>query len=334
MLSRIRKAWTYSKIRGVELKISAKEFLANSRFKKSAIRAYYENNMLLTAHRIEKGLGLRNTEPGHSKDVTMQLIELLFGYIGRGYEIEAYAFRESFAVVEAYVKYQKSFGEENWSKMSDINRKFTVLCDSLGDDFICSNHELIAAGSRQYTYDQLMEGTQFDFDHFIKTRHSMRMYQKKVVHQDLIARSIEIANKAPSACNRQPQMVYFANKPDIVEMIDSLITGSSGFKNQTPNYLILTTDRARFLKDEQYQWYINGGIYLAYLTLALHSLGIGSCIMQWKAFYKTENQLKALTGISKHQAIIAIIGCGFYAEEGSSCICAQRKAIDETLKVL
>ena len=120
---------------------------------------------------------------------------------------------------------------------------------------------------------------------------------------------------------------------EAVKQIDDLITGSSGFKGETPNYIIVTTDRACFMKEEQYQWYINGGIYLSYLTLALHSLGIGNCIMQWKAFYRTENKLKELLGISSHEAIIAVVGCGYYQGD-TKCIYAQRKAVSDTLHIV
>lgn len=119
----------------------------------------------------------------------------------------------------------------------------------------------------------------------------------------------------------------------IMKIVNDLITGSSGFKGETPNYIIVTTDRACFMKEEQYQWYINGGIYLSYLTLALHSLGIGNCIMQWKAFYRTENKLKELLGISSHEAIIAVVGCGYYQGD-TKCIYAQRKAVSDTLHIV
>ena len=70
---------------------------------------------------------------------------------------------------------------------------------------------------------------------------------------------------------------------------------------------------------------------MSYFTLALHSLGIGSCIMQWFAFYKTEKQLKNLLEIKNSEAIIAIIGYGYYKDK-FKCICAQRKSTNETVK--
>ena len=180
---------------------------------------------------------------------------------------------------------------------------------------------------------ELLHGKDFDVQSFFETRHSIRMYQKVPLNQSDIQKAVEIANMSPSACNRQPNKVYFTSECETVKQIDDLITGSSGFKGETPNYIIVTTDRACFMKEEQYQWYINGGIYLSYLTLALHSLGIGNCIMQWKAFYRTENKLKELLGISSHEAIIAVVGCGYYQGD-TKCIYAQRKAVSDTLHIV
>ena len=65
--------------------------------------------------------------------------------------------------------------------------------------------------------------------------------------------------------------------------------------------------------------------------MALHSMGIGTCIMQWRAFYKTEKVLKKICGIEKDEAIIAIIGLGYY-EKDTKVISAQRMSVDETLR--
>ena len=52
--------------------------------------------------------------------------------------------------------------------------------------------------------------------------------------------------------------------------------------------------------------------------------------MQWFAFYKTEAELKRLMGITNNEAIIAIIGLGYYPDK-VKCIKAQRKEVDQML---
>lgn len=60
------------------------------------------------------------------------------------------------------------------------------------------------------------------------------------------------------------------------------------------------------------------------------AVGIGSIIMQWFAFHNTEKQLKTLMNISKTEAIIAVVGYGYYPDS-VKCINAQRKSVDETI---
>lgn len=326
------KKMNYGKSRRHEFSVCMKEFAHGSKRIPSAYRGYFENRLMLLSHSIEKGLGLRTTEPGHGSDKVTELLTRMLEYVDAGLDINRFAFRLATRTVMAYVDFQKGYDTSLFPAFEGIEKQYQTLCVQLGGDYLAAVREELEAGARVLTREQLMEGSEFDFGKFISSRHSMRTYEKKAIPEETIKKAISIANLAPSACNRQATDVYFSNTPEIVEKIDDLITGTIGFKGETPNYMIVTTDRARFANEEQLQWYMNGGIYLTHLILAMHSLGIGCCIMQWKAFYKTEAALKELLGISKSEAIIAIVGCGYYRDE-VRCICAQRKSADDTLHI-
>jgi nitroreductase len=327
-----RKYWYY-RHRLHELVLCIKEFKAGSNNTAEAQEAAYKKGMLLQVHRIEKGLGLDSCEPGHSSDVAKDLIFRLENYISNGYAITDYAFQETFAVLNAYLVYQKSFGSPNWKPLKELENGFRSICEMIGEDTARNILEKIHAGSYEVEYDELNAGKSIDFDRLISSRHSIRMFSQKEITASTMENIVKLANKSPSACNRQPARVYFVKEQKRIKDVDSLITGNHGFEGGIPYYVILTEDRAQFSGEEQFQWYINGGIYLSYLSLAMHSVGIGNCIMQWKAFHKNEKQLKRTLGISGREAIIAIIGCGYY-RENTKVICAERKDSSETLHVL
>ena len=111
------------------------------------------------------------------------------------------------------------------------------------------------------------------------------------------------------------------------KIISKIIPGNTGFENEIQNFLVVTSTKNYFSLHEYNQWYVNGGIFLGYLRLALHILNLGSCIFQW-ALYADEKQLRKLCSIPHNEAIIAIIGIGHYANE-SYCIKAQRKSTEE-----
>ena len=132
---------------------------------------------------------------------------------------------------------------------------------------------------------------------------------------------------ATSPCNRQPVKLYYSMDHDKNKIISKIIPGNIGFENEIRNFLIVTSSKNYFSLQEYNQWYVNGGIFLGYLRLALHILNLGSCIFQW-ALYADEKQLRAICTIPQSEVIIAIIGIGHYANE-SYCIKAQRKSTEE-----
>ena len=107
MITKIKKAIQYFSVRCYELKISIKEFRRGSKLSSDAFESFYKNGMLVEVHSVEKGLGLKNTKPGHSSKPVTNLINKMFGYIGRGYDPTDFAFKETYRVIDAYIEYQK-----------------------------------------------------------------------------------------------------------------------------------------------------------------------------------------------------------------------------------
>lgn len=332
-MAKLKKVWRYARFRIHELRVSLKEFSKGSKLNKRALQTFKGSSMLVSAHSVEKGLGLRNAGPGHSGAVVDMLLNKLLAIAKSAQGTEDFSFRETLRVVMAYMDFQEQFDTSQFELYGKLKTKYEKLSDLLGNDYMCSLRSSVKAGAAQIPAEEMSEAGYFDFEKFISTRHSIRAFDKAPLPKEAIIKAVEIAGRAPSACNRQPSYVYFCSEPAKVSKIDELITGSSGFKGEVPNYIIVTTDRACFSYVEQYQWYINGGIFLSYLSLALHSEGIGHCIMQWKAFYKTEGELKKLLGISDTEAIIAVVGCG-YADDNASYLMAQRKGAEEILRIV
>ena len=332
-MGKLKKIRRYVVFRAHELVVSLKEFRKGSKLNKRIYHVFNDSSMLISAHSVEKGLGLWNVEPGHGGNVVDLLLNKLMVMAKDSVCINEFPFKETLRVIISYMDYQEQFDTGKFKMYKQLKNKYNRLSEMLGNEYIDNLRYELNAGVMMISRDKLLEGKKFDFEDFIKSRHSIRSFENTPLSYSDIRKAVEIANLAPSACNRQPSYVYFCNKIDKVRKIDEMITGNSGFKGEVPNYIAVTTDRAFFSYVEQYQWYINGGLYLAYLSCALHSLGIGHCIMQWKAFNETEKALKKLLGISDTEAVIAIVGCGYYRDE-TPCLMAQRKEIEDTLKII
>lgn len=312
-----------------EFVILIKEFAINKRGGDNE-KTYCERNILLSAHSIEKGMGLRNYESGHGGRATSDLIERLASYLNQ-YDPNCFAFKEGITAVREYIACQKSDDNDS-GLLREIEHRYEDLIKRIpsailneSKQYMCGSHTLDIA-----SLPNLFK----DYESFVSSRHTVRMFKNCKVDSEKIMEAVRLANYSPSACNRQANRVYFTNDSNVTNQIDQLITGNSGFEHEISNYAIVTAKRAMFAGEEQFQWYIGGGIYLASFVYALHSLNTGTCIMQWRAFYSTERELKKLCHINNNEAIIAIVGLGDYDEDETKIIYAQRMNPEDTLTII
>ncbi len=310
-----------------EIKVIFLEAVAANKIKGANKNKLLESRILVAAHSLEKGMGCKVVKKGYGVKKANNLLNYLENYKKKAASTNTYTFIEAVKVLKVYIAFHEADGFD----ISQVKSRYESLCANV-DVVTKTSIEGCMAGYDLVNAKQL-DGCDMDFDKFISQRRSIRDYKEDIVSKDKIAEAVRLANKAPSACNRQPVKVYTTSNSEQVRHIDNIITGTSGFKGTIPNVAIITCDRSYFSGAEYNQWYINGGIYLSYFVLSLHSLGIGSCIMQWFAFYKTEKELKKYFGISSSEAIIAVVGYGYYKDE-TKCICAQRKSVDETLTII
>lgn len=277
-----------------------------------------EVNLLLLAHALEKGMGLPHPRSHFGFEKAGNLLELLEKYQADGRDTNRYAYIESLSILKTYLEFTDNDCEEYY-------KRCIGLCNQ------CSN--LNAAGIvKVKEFEDLYK--EFDLDQakkFITTRHSFRDYIRKPVESAIVQQVIEMAAHAPSACNRQPSKVYFSNNPEMVHKIDALIPGNKGFEDVIPNWFIVTTDRNMFGTSEPFQWYVNGGIYLAYLTEALYAFGLGSCIFQIPPIHINVSELRKLASIPNNEAIIAAVGFG-YPKSPNKYLAATRRPMSEVLK--
>ena len=279
------------------------------------INSNIETNILLLCHSLEKGMGVRTVKKGYGIDKATRLIELLKTMQNKNLTV-CYVYHEGIAVLNAYIKFQN---DNNY----DIKK-----IEELSKTLDMNNTSNFAAGFNNLSKDILETGMNTDFESFVTSKHSMRMFSFAPIANETFHKALSNALYAPSACNRQPCKVYYTFESTKNQYIGKLVPGNKSFEKDIPYYCVITADRSLFGPNELFQWYVNGGIFISYLTLALHSLGIGSCIFQWPDFHETESQLRNYIHINPSEAIIAIIGFGMYPES-AKCICAQRKSISD-----
>lgn len=289
-------------------------------------RKFLCSQMLVLSHSLEKGLSMMIVKKGFGTKKAANLCLLIERYKQKyGNDDISYPFIESCGILQAYMEYQIAQKFD----LGVLRTRIEALLNSLSDiqrKALSNFHYGVVVLNKSF----LNGGQNGNYERIVSTRRSVRSYSEEIVEVDKIKKAIELANYSPSACNRQPCNVYVALGGANAKKVNELLSGNTSFTNDVSNFAVVTCDRSYFIGKEQYQWYINGGIYLSNFVLSLHSMGIGNCIMQWFAFSSKEKQLKKLLGIGKSEAIIAIVSFGYYLAE-SKCLCAQRKPVEETL---
>lgn len=269
-------------------------------------------NALLLCHSLEKGMGISNVKKGYGKEKAKKLINNL-----KNLDVSSFAYAESAATIQAYLEYQKEEG----SHVEDIENALAGIIQD-GMKYKCN------AGVRVLGREEFLIGQKMEFDRFVNSKHSIRKYSFEPLKREDIEAAVAIARNAPSACNRQPCRFLYTTDDQKNCALSALIPGNKSFADEIPYYGLIVADRNYFASVEAFQWYVNGGIFITYLSLAFHSIGIGSCIFQWPDFYQTDSNARKLCGVKKSEVIIAAIGYGRYPNE-AKCVVAQRKPVED-----
>lgn len=300
----------------MRLNLGLKRAAAALKYAKTVYKVQPKNELsaLLLCHALEKGMGIPNVKRGYGKEKTEKLIGILKEMASNG-ATESYTFKESLAILKAYFKYQESEGVD----ISVLKSKAEPLLMKY-----CTEYK---GGYSVLKKEDFYKGAEFDFDTFVHSRHSIRTYSQETVTKEELLKVISLAKYAPSACNREPWKFYTSLSKEKCKKIAAFVPAQS-FLNGIPYFGIITVDKELFNASEINQWYVNGGIFLGYLSAAFHSQKLGSCIFQLPILSPNTIKLKYELSIPENEEVIAALGFGKFADE-AKCICADRRPDDE-----
>lgn len=196
----------------------------------------------------------------------------------------------------------------------------------------------IKADSIQHTPYRLLEEGKTpndgcDFEQLVKTRKSVRWFEAgRIPAREKIEKAIELAALAPSSCNRQPFEFRVFDQQVLVDKIMHLAPGTRGFNDNTP-MVIVVNGRMDVSPSpgDRHLMYIDASLAAMNLMNALHSMGIGSCAINWPDMERIEKPMRKLVKMEPYTRPIMLIAAG-YARPGSMVACSTRKGLTEILK--
>lgn len=274
---------------------------------------------LLLCHALEKGMGMPTVRKGFGREKCERLISCLSSLRERGRN-ETWEYAEAAAVLEAYLAYQETDDVD----VSDLR--------SASEPLFSDERIMCKGGYRTVQRDEMMAGTQIDVPKLFASKHSMRTYSDDSIKEEDVVAAVALARRAPSACNRQPWRVYYTLDKEKAQCIAAALPRQA-FLDDVPYFCVVTCDRTLFTAAEYAQWFVNGGIFISYLTLALHHFGMGSIVLEYNIGSKSEPALRSDLGIRKQDEIIAIIGFGRYPTTAKWIQADRRNVADIGIRV-
>jgi nitroreductase len=168
-----------------------------------------------------------------------------------------------------------------------------------------------AAGAVSATRTEIHAAGKTDIEGFLKSRHSIRHFDTRRVEEDLIRRAVSLAITTPSVCNRQMWKARVFRDVEMKRAILDLQTGNRGFQEEIDTLILVTCDLQHFASiGERNEAWIDGGMFAMTLTLALHSLGLGTCCLNWSVEQDRDRQLRRLMKLPESEVVVLLIAVG------------------------
>lgn len=165
-------------------------------------------------------------------------------------------------------------------------------------------------------------------------RRSVRWYLEEKVDKKLIGRAVNIAKFAPSACNRQSFRFYLATSKEKSVQIAKCAMGTVGFADNINCMVAIIGDLSAYPEArDRHVIYVDAALAGMQLMLALETLGLSSCPINWPDIEENEKKLSKILGLSAWERPVMLLSIG-YADPSGMIPFSQKKSNKYLIKEL
>lgn len=245
-------------------------------------------------HSVEKGITMPNRRYGFGYGVVRLLISLCNEYQTK-YGTEKDAFQIALDDLREYLQIHK---EASFELPKDIEGGITKLMTfKTGVNVDC----------KSVTKEEFFAYT--DFASFAHSRHTCRWFSDEEISDETIRSVIELANTAPSACNRQSVRVKCVSGDKKNEIL-GMQNGNRGFGDHINKLLVVTFLQPSWEYDIQSAGYLDAGIYTMNILYALHYHQLCACTLNAHLEVKNISKVQQILNLSPLEVPTVFIGIG------------------------
>ena len=171
-----------------------------------------------------------------------------------------------------------------------------------------------------------------DLQKLAMQRRSVRWFKDQKVNRELVEQAMQAAALAPSACNRQPFAVYIVDNDATLKKAVKLPMGTAGWGHNIPMLAIFVGDFSSFeAARDRHVPYIDASLAAMNLMLALETLGLASCPINWPDIEDREQKMAELLTLQPWQRPIMCMAIGYAQEEGGIAF-SQKKRPEQLIR--
>lgn len=277
-----------------------------------------QRDLTLMYHIVEKGLTMPEPRLGFGKQVVLELAKVIFRYDKMGLPKEAMEFRQSVSVLKEY---------------AEMHAKLTFILDAEVSEalstIIANYPDVVGEKQQKVSRDDYFKDKDKPFDVFCRSRYSVRSFSQKEVPIPVLYDCIELAQKSPSFCNRQPTRVHIVKSPEKKAQLMAIQNGNRGFGHLAETLLVISSVIST-TKDihERNENHLNAGLFSMTLLNALHFNSIGGCSLNWSVLEDREIEIRNILTIPENEIVIMIIACGYLPDEIALASSPRKTAIE------
>ncbi len=290
--------------------------LHSNRGLKISKKKHLEYYILIEAHRVEKGLSLPKPKLFFGRELFKNLSSMIYS-LQKISTIDTMEVKKAHNALNSYLDMHKEITDTS-------NKEQILFLNSLNDlnQFIISNTKFIKPSSALKVTNQNLL-TDLDFRKKLTNRSSSRRFSKVIIKKNIIERIVEVAQKAPSQCNRQTTRAHLIQNKENINNILSIQGGTAGYKEFISNLFIVSGDLGGWQGPQQRnQVYVDGALFSMMLMLGIQSENLVSCSLNLAIKNIDEKRIKIIASIPKSERLIMLVAFG-EAENSSKNIVAS-----------
>lgn len=275
--------------------------------------------IIIGAHVLEKGLSHSDFRPGFGKESVCQMQRSIVKYMNSN-DLDLFALNNAVSLLFKYHEKNSMHGFDD-SQYLDLS-PFAGF-----------------ASTEIHPIEITVEATDDAsvFRKIAEQRHSVRCYEEDglPIAEETLKDVIELANTAPSACNRQATRVYAVTDRKKFKAIENMQLGCKGFGEHASLFLFVASDLSMYSRNEEKLPVFDAGLYTMNLLYALQAYGLYACTLNASFPGQASRQIHELTAIPDAYDINGLIAV-YRLDQGTvvKVPASPRRSADEVLEIL